>query len=101
MQANRVALTDRALTYLRKKKIDAISVDPVDIPCCGVPSVINDSVSKGKPTRDPSVYKKEIYEGIEVYYPYYTNVDSEVLEIDLERILGIARLYVANARIES
>ncbi|MDD7363077.1 MAG: hypothetical protein SPI65_02375 [Peptoniphilus sp.] len=100
MQATTVALSEKALRYLKKKRINAISVDPLESPCCGVSEVKNDSVSKGKPKKDLSAYNVATYRGIDVYYPYYTNVDSDVLRIDAERILGYTRLYVANAKID-
>ncbi|WP_322626894.1 hypothetical protein [Aedoeadaptatus coxii] len=100
MQGTKVALSDKALAYLKKKNIRAISVDTLEQPSCGFPGVINESVSKGAPKKEQEIYKKQVYEGIDVYFPYYTNVDSQTIHIDCERFLGYTRLFVANAIME-
>lgn len=100
MQGTKVEVSKKALAYLKKKKIHAISVDTLEQPCCGFPGVINESVSKGEPKKDQDIYKKQVYEGIDVYFPYYTNVDSDTIRIDCERFLGYTRLFVANAEME-
>ncbi|MDQ0508395.1 hypothetical protein QO008_000851 [Peptoniphilus ivorii] len=100
MLAKDAAIAPAAMEYLKKKGIDAISVDVIASGCCGAPGIRNASVSKGKPTRDANVYKKTTVDGIDVYYPYYTNVDDGVVRIDAERFLGITTLYVANAESE-
>lgn len=100
MQGKYVKVSDQALRYLKKKGISAISVDPLEQPCCGFPGVLNESVSKGKPTKDTSIYNKREYKGVTVYFPYYTHVDGETIEIDCERVLGFTRLFVSNAKME-
>ncbi|MDY3118332.1 MAG: hypothetical protein SOW18_02205 [Peptoniphilus sp.] len=101
MYAKSARLTEAARAYVKKKQIDAITVDPPAMGCCGVADVMSAStVSKGEPKKDVVVYKKCDDGGVAIYYPYYANVEGSCLMIDVETFLGISRLFVANGKME-